>query len=156
MGGMAITLVVLAMLMLAPAPKALSQQGGGGRLDGTWDVQLTVRNCQTGAIVRTFPEINTFIFGGTMINSTSGVPPTTKTPGQGVWSHVSGNTYQFSFKFFNFDGAGFLSGWTTISQEATLNADGTEYTSEGTVEAFNASGVSVFKGCSTTTATRFE
>src|ERR1700746_1853457 len=92
-GGMAITLVLLAMI--APARKALSQQDGGGRLDGTWEVVLTARNCQTGAGIASFPEVATFMFGGTMIDSTAGVAQSLKTPGQGVWSHVSGNTYHF-------------------------------------------------------------
>src|SRR5712691_13060864 len=102
--------------------KASSQQGGG-RLDGTWDVQLTIRNCQTGAAIRTFPEVATFMFGGTMLDSTSGVPQALKTPGQGVWSHVSGNTYQFSFKSLNFDAGGTFTGATKVTHEATLNSD---------------------------------
>src|ERR1700757_3609818 len=93
MGAMALTLLVLALLM--PARKALCQQGGGGRLDGTWDVTLTVRNCQTGAAIVSFPEVATFMFGGTMIDSTSGRAQALKTPGQGVWNHVGGNVYEF-------------------------------------------------------------
>lgn len=152
-GGVALAISLVTMFA---TQKALSEQGGGGRLDGTWDVQLTVRNCQTGAAIRTFPELTTFMFGGTMIDSTSGRPQAVKTPGQGVWSHVSGNTYHFRFKHFNFDPAGNFVGWTIVTQEATLNSDATEYTSVGTAEVYNPNGVLIFTGCSTTTATRLE
>ena len=154
-GGIALTLVMLAML--TPARKASSDQGGGGRLEGTWEVQLQRRNCQTGdPIGTTIQELATFMFGGTAIDSTAGVPQALKTPSQGVWNHVSGSTYSFSLKSLNFDGGGSFSGWSRFAQEITLNSDATEYTSAGTVEVFNASGVSVFKGCSTATATRLE
>jgi len=153
--GMVLTLVLLATF--APARKALSQQDGGGRLDGTWEVQLQRRNCQTGVpLGAPIAELATFMFGGTMIDSTAGVSQALKTPAQGIWSHISGNSYSFSAKSLNFDSAGNFSGWSRLAQDITLNPDATEYTSEGTVEVFTASGVSVFKGCSTTTATRLE
>lgn len=154
-GGVALTLVLLAAL--APSRKALSQHDGGGRLEGTWEVQLQRQNCQTGAAIGTpIPELATFAFGGTMLDSTSGVPQASKTPAHGVWSHVSGNTYTFSAKSLNFDSGGNFSGWSKFAQVITLYSNATEYTSEGTVEVFNAAGVSVFKGCSTTTAARLE
>jgi hypothetical protein len=96
------------------------------------------------------------MFGGTMIDSTSGRKQAAKTPGQGVWSHDTGNTYQFKFKHFNFDDAGVFVGWTIVTQEATLNSDATEYTSAGTAGNYDANGAFISGGCSTTTATRFE
>ncbi len=133
-----------------------SGQSGGGRLEGTWDVQVTIRNCQTGAAIRTFASIGTFMSGGTLLDSTSGIPQALKTPGQGVWSHVSENTYRFSVKSFSFDAGGNFTGWTIIRHEAALNAKATEYTSAGTAEVYAPNGNLVFTGCSTTTATRFE
>jgi len=153
-GGMALALVVLATL--APTRKALSQQDGGGRLDGTWDVVLTARNCQTGTAITSFPEVATFMSGGTMIDSTSGLAQSLKTPGQGIWSHVSGNTYRFSFKSLNFNAAGSFTGSTRVTHELTLNSEANEYTSAGTADIFDANGVLIATRCSTTTATRFE
>jgi hypothetical protein len=151
-------LVVLSVVVLTTfaSREALSNQDGGGRLDGTWDVQLTVRNCQTGGAIRTFPEVVTFMSGGTMIDSTSGRAQALKTPGQGVWNHVSGNTYQFRFKHFNFDTTGNFVGWTIVSQVATLSPDAIEYTSEGTAENYDATGALISSGCSTTIAARFQ
>lgn len=126
------------------------------KLEGTWDAQVTLRNCQTGGAIRTFPSIGTFMSGGTFLDSTSGIPQALKTPGHGVWSHLSGRTYRFKFKSFSFDPSGNSTGWTIISHAATLNRHATEYESAGTAEVYNPNGTLIFTGCSTTTATRFE
>ena len=151
-GVLALAISVLTML----APVWVSGQSGGGRLEGTWDVQVTIRNCQTGAAIRAFPSLTTFMSGGTTLDSTSGVPQALKTPGQGVWSHVNGNTYRFSFKSFSFDAGGNSTGSTKITHEASLDSNAAEYTSAGTAEVYDPNGNLIFTGCSTTTATRFE
>jgi hypothetical protein len=133
-----------------------SEQSGGGRLEGTWDVQVIIRNCQTGAAIRTFPSITTFMSGGTLLDSTSGIPQALKTPGHGIWSHISGNTYRFSTKSFNFDAGGNFTGWTIIRHEGHLNSGATESESAGTAEIYAPNGNLIFTSCSTATATRFE
>lgn len=144
-------------LGLVSAQEGLKGQNGGKstRLEGTWDVQVTIRNCQTGAAIRTFPSIGTFMSGGTALDSTSGIPQALKTPGQGVWSHIGGNSFMFKFKSFSFDAGGNPTGWTIISHGANLNSRD-EYESAGTAEVYNLNGNLLFTGCSTTTATRFE
>ena len=160
-----VTACVLTGLMTFTS-RVLSSQGNGGRLDGTWNIVLTPRNCATGeplAFPPPFPELITFMTGGTMLDSTSFALPATKTPGQGVWSHVAGDTYQYSFKFFNFGPdpndatKTVFTGWTIVSQELQLNSTATEYNSSGNAQFYNTSGVpSGPVRCSTTTATRFE
>ena len=158
----AIGLAVLAVLVLTSlsSQKALSQQGAGGRLDGTWDVQLTPRNCSTGApLAGPFAELSTFMSGGTMLNSTSAVPQAAKTPAHGVWSHVTGNSYRFKFKLFNFDALNnfAFNGWTIVTHELVLNSTADEYNSSGTAEIYNKDGVLQLPiRCSSTTAIRFE
>lgn len=158
-GGMVLAVLVISTLTLglvSAQGESKSQNHGGGRLEGTWDVQVTIRNCNTGAVIRTFPSIGTFMFGGTMLDSTSGIPQALKTPGHGGWSHMNGNTYRFSFKSFSFDPSGNPTGWTIIRHEANLNSRATEYESAGTAEVYDPNGNLIFTGCSTTTATRFE
>ncbi|HYR89447.1 MAG TPA: hypothetical protein VE422_35560 [Terriglobia bacterium] len=153
---------VLAVLMISTLTTWVSAQdngkgqNGGGRVEGTWDVQVTIRNCQTGAAIRTFASTTTFMSGGTVLDSTSGTPQALKTPGHGVWNHISRNTYRFSFKSFNFDASGNFTGWQIVRHEANLNTRAAEFESAGTAEVYNANGNLVFTGCSTTTATRFE
>jgi hypothetical protein len=147
----------LAISLLAMfAPSWVSGQSGGGRLEGTWDVHVTIRNCQTGAEIRSFASLSTFMSGGTLVDSTSGIPQAQRTPGQGVWSHTTGDTYRFSFKSFSFDAGGNFTGSTKINHEASLASNGMEFSSAGTSEVYDPIGNLIFTGCSTTTATRFE
>ncbi len=133
-------------------------------LEGTWDAQVTIRNCQNGAAIRTFPSIGTFMFGGTMLDSTSGTPQAAKTPGHGVWQHLTGRKYRFKFKSFTFDASGNSTGWTIITHEAdliitheaNLNRRASAYESAGFLQIYNMNGDLTFTGCATTTAARFE
>lgn len=133
-----------------------TEQSGGERLGGTWDSQVTLRNCQTGAAIRTFASIGTFMPGGTVIVSESNISPALKTPAHGVWSHTGGNTYRFKVKAFNFDASGNFTGWMIISQQLTLNHQANVYEAAGTAEFYAPNGILVATGCSTVTATRFE
>jgi hypothetical protein len=154
--------IVLAVLTLAIVPDSVSAQGnpstqnGGGRLEGTWINTVTVHDCQSGRIIRTFQSLTTFISGGTMIDSTSGIPQALKTPGQGVWSHVKGNTYRISFGSFGFDAANNFTGATKITGEATLNSEGTELISAAITKIFDRNGNLIATLCPTTAAIRFE
>lgn len=152
--GIALVVCLSAMFTLAWG-SANGRGGRGGKLEGTWDVRVTIRNCQTGAEIRSFASVTTFMFGGTMIDSTSGMPQALRTPGHGVWSHERGDNYLFSFKTFNFDGAGNNTGWTKITHVADFE-NGDQYSSAGTSEVYAPNGTLVATGCSTTTATRFE
>jgi hypothetical protein len=152
LGGIALVIGLSAVF----TPGWVSGQSGGGRLEGTWDVQVTIRNCQTGAEIRSFASVTSFTFGGVTFDSTSGIPQALKTPGQGVWSHVRGDTYRFSFKNFNFDAAGNFISWTKITHQADLAPNGNQYSSAGTAEFYAPNGSLISTGCSTTTATRFE
>jgi hypothetical protein len=151
-GGIALAVLFLTM----SAPVSVSGQNGGGRLVGTWDVQVTIRSCQTDVPVRTFPSLMTYMQGGTMLDSTSGIPQALKTPGHGGWSHINGNTYKSIFKSFSFDPVGNFTGWTILRHEIRLNSGATEGELAGTAEVYNANGVLVLTGCSSATATRLE
>lgn len=156
-GGTVLTLMVILTLTCGLASaQSESVNENKDRFEGTWDVQVTIRNCRTRAAIRTFPSVTTFMSGGTMIDSTSGIPQALKTPGHGVWNRVAGNAYHFKFKSFNFDANGNSTGWTIITQRANLQYGIEVYDSAGTSEVYDPNGNLLFTGCSTTTATRFE
>lgn len=138
------------------AQAELQNYNSGGNFSGTYDVAVTIRNCQNNAAIRTFPSVTTFMQGGTLIDSTSNIPQSRKTPGQGAWSHTGGNTYSFRFKHFNFDDSGNYTGWNIVRQTVYFDPVRNEYTSRGTVEIFDPNGNLLLTGCSTTTAKRFE
>jgi hypothetical protein len=159
-------LAILMMAAFAQIPASAQSVAAEGKLlqptkntqgfVGTWDVQVTITNCQTGAPIISFPSLTSFLSGGTVIDSTSRMPQSLKTPGHGVWTHLTGQRYRFKFKSFSFDASGNFTGWTIITHEADLDTGADAYTSAGTSEIYNSSGVLITTGCSTTTATRFE
>jgi len=156
-GGMVLAFLVISALTfgLVFAQGESKTQNGGG-LEGTWDLQVTRRVCQTGAAIATFASIETFMSGGTMLDSTSAGSPAFQTPGHGVWSNINQFNFRFRFKAFQFDASGNFTGWIIVSHQPNLNRRTDEFESAGTSEFYNAQGVLLFTGCSTLTATRFE
>ncbi len=84
--GRAAGLVLAGMLFLGPGLTARAQSADArsrNGLEGTWRVQVTVSDCDTGAVLRTFPALFAFAKGGTVTNTTAGQFPALFTPGFG-------------------------------------------------------------------------
>jgi hypothetical protein len=150
-GGLAV-LITLGTLNTVMA----QSDGGGGRLGGTWDNQISIIDCKTGNVITTFQSLIVFMAGGTLTESTSGTAPALRTPGEGVWRHTTGSNYAFRFKHFRFNAQNVLVGWNIIQAEASLDAAGNVYTSAATVEVYDPNGVLIATACATSDGTRFE
>jgi hypothetical protein len=133
-----------------------AQDRGAGRLIGTWDAQVTLRDCASGNAIRTFASIASFNQGGTTIGSTSGMPQSSRTPEHGVWRHVKGNIYMFRFKTFNFDPSGAPISYAIVTHEIELDETANNYISYGTAQFFAMNGTQVGQGCSDAVGTRFD
>jgi hypothetical protein len=73
---------------LAPRwPRPLAEGGRGGRIQGTWETQITLTDC-AGHVIRTFQGMLTFHQGGTLIDGTT-TPPALRAPAEGVWRHTT-------------------------------------------------------------------
>lgn len=129
---------------------------GGGRIVGTWDAVVTLRNCTTGDAIRSFNSIASFNHGGTTVGSTAGIPQSLRTPEHGIWRHEKADTYLFKFKSFSFDAAGNPTGWSIVTHLVELGQDSVSYTSEGIAQIFAPNGVQVAQGCSSAVGTRME
>lgn len=145
----------VACFMVAAAG-ACSAQEGGGRLAGTWDAVVTIRNCATGDAITSFASIGTFNAGGTFIGSTSGRPQSSRTPEHGVWRHLYGDTYIMKFKSFDFDATGNPISYGVVTHEIQLSQKADTYTSSGIAQFFLMNGTQVGQGCSDAVGTRFE
>src|SRR5262249_36543011 len=88
-------LVIAYALLPLLAATASGQGTQGGRIQGMWEQITTLTDC-AGHPIRSFPVMLTFHQGGTIMDGTT-TPPALRTPGQGVWEHVSDNTYAFRF-----------------------------------------------------------
>jgi hypothetical protein len=137
-----------------------------GELGGTWNVKVTLTNCQTGAPMgNPFSSYLSFAGNGTMAENTSnpGFAIGQRGPGLGVWSHVGRQAYQAkSVAFILFTtppvppmNPGFTMGTQTISQDIKLDGRD-EFTSDATIEFADASGNVYRNGCAVATATRFQ
>ena len=135
------------------------------RIEGTWLVQVTLRNCDTGMALASVHSIVTFAPGGTMsetVGATAQVPGQ-RSEGHGYWKHIGGNIYSQRFvALTRFDtppnppvSPGFRAGWQTVTQTVEL-LDPNTLSSKGTNEFFDANAVSYRTGCSTAVGKRFE
>jgi len=127
----------------------------GGKLEGTWSMQITSTDC-SGHVIRSFPTIVVFMAGGTLTEASGGTAPALQTGGKGVWSHTTDSTYAFRFKDFTFNSSYVLTGWVIISGETTVDASGNANSGPATVEVYNASGMLVATLCADAAGTRFE
>jgi hypothetical protein len=150
----------VALLLVGGAQMFVSGQDSEKQersIEGTWRTTVTIRNCQTGAPITTFPGLQTFNQGGTLVESATIPAPSLRTLGHGVWKREQGwREYSFAFVYDLFNADGTLAGSRIIRGALTLGAGGNEYTVVSSSETFDAKGQLSATGCSTATATRFE
>ena len=147
-------------VMLLLTPELGAQEGDSeshaGRLEGTWRLQVTVRDCQTGAAQRTFPALFAFAKGGILTFTTAGQSPALSTPGYGVWRHTDGHSYSAVAEVFVFNPAGAWIQTHRLTRVIELDKDADEFTDTVKLEIFDTSGNLIVTGCATSVGRRFE
>src|SRR6266487_4437296 len=146
--------LLLACALATLVPAAIPPRGGteGGRLQGSWEMQITLTDC-AGHVIRSFPSLIEFVTGGTVVESNGGTPQALKTPGEGVWRHTADSNYAFRFKFFTFNAQNVFTGWTIITGETTVDVTGDGNAGSATVEVYDANGNLLVTLCAETTGT---
>jgi hypothetical protein len=146
--------ILLAFTVAANAQSTHSANG----LAGTWRVQVTVKDCSSGAPLLSFQTLLSFHEGGTMSGTTSNptFAPGQRTSDYGVWSYQGNQTYSAASEaFLLFDTPRFVKGTQRIAQIITV--DGDTFSSLANVEFFdsghNPHGPAL---CAAATGTRFE
>jgi hypothetical protein len=145
-------------------------------LVGTWTVQVTLRDCTTGApLGPAFNSLVTFHGDGTLSEGASSLAfaPGQRSSGQGAWTRKRGHTYRqemIAFVHFttepNLPGTstfdptkpvspGFFAGWQTVSHTVRLTA-ADRIASGGTNGFYKTNGELYRSGCSTATGQRFQ
>jgi len=151
---MAPLLFALALATLVAAERTPRGGSIGGRLEGTWEMQLSRTDC-AGHVIGTAQSVAIFMAGGTMMESQAPRPQAQKTPGEGVWGHTTDSNYAFRFKYFTFDAQNVFTGWTIISGELTVDGTGDTNTGSASIEVYDPNGNLVTTGCAEVTGTRF-
>ena len=157
---------ILAMIPVAQVPvfaQADSDSRENGRkLEGTWSIVTTTRDCVTGAAGRTFPALETFARGGTSVefslgSATSGQPNLgSRTTSQGIWRYVSNGVYSSASQNYRFGADNAYAGTTRRDAEILLHDNGNSFISSGTEKFFDLAGVLTITRCNTQAGTRFE
>ena len=149
------SLVVACASLTMVAATASGQGMEGGKLQGTWEMQITLTDC-SGHVIRSFPSLIEFAAGGTVVESNAGTPQALKTPGEGVWRHTTDSNYAFRFKFFTFSPQNVFTGWTIITGETTVDETGNANAGSATVKVYDPNGVLLVSLCAETAGTRFD
>ena len=152
-------LVLAGMLLLGSGVTARAQTEGHNSqrgLEGAWRLQLTVRDCNTGQTLRTFPAVFTFAKGSTATVITAGQLPSLATTGLGTWRHVQGHTYSAVTDAFVFSPAGVWIQTHRLTRAIEVSIDGDAFTDTVALEIFDPNGNVIATGCATSVASRFE
>lgn len=159
------TFSIAAIVMFAAislAPSATGQSNGIEREDdhstlaGTWRVQVTVFDCKTGAVQRSFPALFAFAKGGTVTTTTAGQFPAVYTSGFGVWQHTGGRTYTAVLENFAFSPTGVWIQTHRFTRTIELDRGANDFTDTIKLEILDTSGNLIAPGCGTSVARRFE
>ena len=152
-------LVLAGMLFLGSGSTARAYWEGDVSdigLEGAWRLQVTVRDCQTGQALRTFPALFTFAKGGTLTVTTTGQLPSLSTPGLGIWRYTEGNTYSAVSEAFVFSPAGAWIQTHRLTRAIEIGADGGAFTDTVKLEIFDTTGNLIATGCATSVASHLE
>jgi hypothetical protein len=175
---LAISGLTMALLSLGSVPAGAQSDDSGDQasLAGAWMVQVTLRNCDTGApLGPAFDSLVTFHGDGTMSEAPASLAfaPGQRSPGHGAWSRKRGQTYRqemIALVLFDtepnlpgtpgFDptkpvSPGFFAGWQTVSHTIRLIA-ADQIASAGTNGFYKKNGDLYRSGCSTATGRRFQ
>jgi hypothetical protein len=127
------------------------------KLEGTWRVQVTIRDCQTGEALQfpgnPFPALVTFARGGTLTSADSTL---LRSAGHGVWSHTGGHTYRAVSEAFLFNLAGFRTGTQRLTQLIEIVDDPEEFKASVSGEILGLDGNLIQTACATSVGRRME
>lgn len=131
-----------------PATPAQASGPQDRTLEGTWRVQITLRDCQTGNPLGVpFLSLVTYARGGTVTAATARVSPALLSPFYGVWAHSGGHTFTSVAQAFLFNPAGVSTGTQTLRQAIEFGGSPDEYSVTATIEIANPVGTVVSTGC---------
>jgi hypothetical protein len=157
--GKATAIVTLGMALVFGCVKLPAQNGGENalarRIEGTWLLQVTLRQCDTGVEIpnSTLPALHTFLSGGAMI---SNVASTGLGTGHGVWTHAGGDNFKNTVRVFAFGQGGTLMGIATINRDIVLSPDGQSLTSNDVSEFRDPAGNLIGSRCAAVTGQRLD
>ena len=157
----ALSAIVMMLSVFGQLAIAQDAESAASPLVGTWQVKVTLVNCQTLEPVpglSPFSSLLTFARGGTMAEDTTNpsFAAGQRSPGQGVWERKSHEVfYVRSAAFINFSAGGFDAGQQIIDQTITYEKNSDQWSALAAIAFTDTTGAVYRQGCATATATRF-
>ena len=143
------TCTLLGLSLAAAA--VLPAQNNPHSIVGTWDVTVTVTDCQTGALIRTVRSLQMFSRAGAFSETAN---TALRGSSVGAWAHGEGQTYNANYWFFRYKPDGTFASVAQAVDMVSLGADGNTFTAAGTIQDFDGSNALISTGCFVHSATR--
>jgi hypothetical protein len=123
------------------------------RLEGTWQAQTTIVNCQTGTVMENFSKFVSFNTGGTAQEVSSST--LFRSAALGIWERNGWDSFRYLLRFFRFNPDGTPAGSVRAVWEGEFT-NSNSYAAEATVQIIAPNGMVVATICGTETASRLE
>jgi hypothetical protein len=123
-------------------------------IEGAWQSAVTVRDCASGAVLRTFNGLTVLHRGGTA-SATNSLPPSGNGPAFGTWKRgTAASSYTVTLRFFRFNADGTFAGAQNLTRTVTLAADGKTLSGTLSAQVVDPAETVVQTSCGSETATR--
>ena len=120
-------------------------------IEGVWDLNVTVVNCQTGALIRTVRSLQMYNPDGS-INETANT--FLRGSSVGTWGHAGAQDYAVQFWFFRYNPDGTFKSFAEGLNKVELSGNGSHFTATGTITDYDATGNVISVGCVSQSARR--
>ena len=140
-------LFVLVMSLSLPS-HVFASASSTSPLVGTWEVTVLTPNGPNLSLV-TINADNTMTE-----SSVQDLHPPVSSPGHGVWDHIQGNKYAFTFEFYIVNPTGTLVCTAKVRQTLTLDKDADEWTGPSHIDCVAPNGNELFGFDLSASATR--
>ena len=150
----AVTAAATSLLIQACGGGAVAQTASDADpIEGVWESSITIKDCASGAVVRSFKGEGMFHRGGSLTADNS-LPPPTRGLALGNWQHGGGLTYTANFRFLRFNPDGSVAGSQKVQRVLNLSADRNSLTGTITGQVLDPAEVVLQPICGSETAVR--
>ena len=155
----------LALIPLLGAAFLIQACGGGGNavaqgvsdadaIEGAWESSVTIRDCTSGAALRTLKGASVLHRGGTA-TATNNLPPASNGIAIGSWKReATAAVYTVRLRFYRFNPDGTAAGAQILTRGVTLSADAKTLTGTIATQVLDNADAVLQNVCGTETAVR--
>lgn len=150
----AVTAAATALLIQACGGGAVAQiTDGADPIEGVWESSVTIKDCSSGAVLRTFKGVGLFHRGGALTADNS-LPRAAQGIALGQWRRGAGTSYTANLRFLRFNPDSSLAGSQSLQRTVTLAADGNQFAGTIAGQVMDTGGVVLQPICGSEAAVR--